>query len=523
MKQEFLEFGMPKFRALIFIVSYNAEAFIEKVLKRIPDSIWHHEKFDVEVLVIDDQSSDNTFYRVADYIEKNPHRRIKVLYNPINQGYGGNQKLGYQYAIQQGFDVVALLHGDGQYAPECLDQMILPIVDGEADVVLGSRMINRLDALRGKMPLYKWVGNQILTYFQNKVLGSHLSEFHTGYRAYSTRALRGVPFEYNSNYFDFDTDILIQVLDTGQRIKEIAIPTYYGEEISYVNGFHYAALILRTTLQSRIVRLNLLYDRRFDYFERNEHYRIKLGYPSSHQLALDRVEPGTTVLDIGSGPGYMAKELAERGVAVISLDRHITPMTQAYSTQIIETDVDTFNFTSVDGRIDTIFLLDIIEHLIDPEGLLLRLRSQFAKDRPPRVIVTTGNVAFFIVRFGLFMGQFNYGKKGILDRDHRRLFTFSSMKRLLDSTGYDVLEVRGIPAPYPEAMGDNIVARTLLAVNRILIYLSRTLFSYQIAYVARPRPMADHLLERAQHASMRKMGEGTKNNGSDQGGHSHTA
>lgn len=506
---------MPKSRALIFIVSYNAEAFIEKVLSRIPDSVWNNERFDVEVLVIDDQSADDTFYRVADYVGENPHRKIKVLYNPVNQGYGGNQKLGYQYAIQHGFDVVVLLHGDGQYAPECLDQMILPIVNGEADVILGSRMINRLDALSGKMPLYKWVGNQILTYLQNKTLGSHLSEFHTGYRAYSTRALRDIPFEYNSNYFDFDTDILIQMLDTGQRIKEIPIPTYYGDEISYVNGFRYAALILRTTLQSRIVRLNLLYDRRFDYFEKNEYYRIKLGYPSSHQLALDRVEPGTTILDIGSGPGYMARELAQRGVEVISLDRHISPMTRTYSKEIIETDVDGYDFKSIDSYIDTIFLLDIIEHLIDPEGLLLRLRSQFAKDQPPKVIVTTGNVAFFIVRFGLFMGQFNYGKKGILDRDHRRLFTFSSMKRLLDSTGYDVLETQGIPAPYPEAMGDNILARTLLVANRILIFLSRTLFSYQMAYVARPRPMADHLLERAQHASMQKLAQGTKNNGNE--------
>jgi glycosyltransferase involved in cell wall biosynthesis len=498
---------MSKSLVLIFIVSYNAEAFIEKVLTRIPDSIWHHERFDVEVLIIDDQSSDNTFYRVADYIDKNPHHRIKVLYNPINQGYGGNQKLGYQYAIEHGFDVVVLLHGDGQYAPEYLDQMILPIVNGETDIVLGSRMINRLDALRGKMPLYKWFGNQILTWFQNKVLGSHLSEFHTGYRSYSTRALQGIPFEYNSNYYDFDTDILIQMLDTGQRIKEIVIPTYYGEEISYVNGFRYAALILRTTVQSRIVRLNLLYDRRFDYYERNEHYRVKLGYPSSHQLALDRVEPGTTVLDIGSGPGYMARELAERGVGVISLDRHITPMTQKYSMRIIETDVDAFDFKSVDDHVDTIFLLDIIEHLIDPEGLLLSLRSQFAKDRPPRVIVTTGNVAFFIVRFGLFLGQFNYGKRGILDRDHRRLFTFGSMKRVLDSTGYDVLEVQGIPAPYPEAMGDNVLARTLLVANRILIFFSRTLFSYQIAYVAQPRPMVDHLLENAQNAGLQKLGE----------------
>ena len=509
---------MSKPRALIFIVSYNAEAFIEKVIERIPDSVWRNERYSVEVLVIDDQSSDNTFYKVADYIEKNPHRRIKVLYNPVNQGYGGNQKLGYQYAIQHNFDLVVLLHGDGQYAPEYLDQMIAPIINGEADVVLGSRMINRLEALRGKMPLYKWIGNQILTYIQNKVLGSHLAEFHTGYRAYSTQALRNIPFEYNSNYFDFDTDILIQMLDTGQRIKEIPIPTYYGNEISYVNGFRYAVLILRTTMQSRIMRLNLLYDQRFDYNARNEYYTIKLGYSSSHQFALNRVDQGNTVLDIGSGPGYMAKELARRGINIISLDRHIKPETQTYSTQIIETEIEAFDFTTIEHQIDVILLLDIIEHLIDPEEVLLRLRRHFAKYQPPKVIITTGNVAFFIVRFGLLAGQFNYGKKGILDRDHRRLFTFSSMKRLLDSTGFDILEVRGIPAPYPQAIGDNFLSRFLLAANRYLIFLSRNLFSYQMAYVARPRPMVDHLLESAHYASQQKLGERIANNETDKFG-----
>ena len=498
---------MPKLQALIFIVSYNAETFIEKVISRIPDSVWDNERYKLEVLVIDDHSSDNTFFRVADYIDNNPLRQIKVLFNPINQGYGGNQKLGYQYAINHGFDLVVLLHGDGQYAPEYLDQMITPIINNEADVVLGSRMINPLEALRGKMPLYKWVGNQILTFFQNKLLGSHLSEFHTGYRAYSTQALRATPFEFNSNYFDFDTDILIQMLDTNKRIKEIAIPTYYGDEISYVNGIRYAGLILRTTLQSRIVRLSLLYDRRFDYEVKNDHYNIKLGYPSSHEFALGHINPGIKVLDIGSGPGYMAQELASRGIEVVSLDRFITPMTRKFSSQVVEDDVETLDFSELDTPIDVIFMLDILEHLTDPEGILLRLRHHYAISHPPKVIITTGNIAFFIVRLGLLVGQFNYGKKGILDRDHRRLFTFGSIKRLLDSTGFDLLEIQGIPAPFPQAIRDKLISRFLLTSNRLMISLSRNLFSYQIACVARPRPTSDHLLEIASQASLKKLEE----------------
>jgi glycosyltransferase involved in cell wall biosynthesis len=492
-------------RVLIFVVSYNAEAFIENVLDRIPQQVWQNATYEVEVLIIDDQSDDNTFYRATDYAKRYPNLSIQVLYNPVNQGYGGNQKLGYHYAIENNFDAVILLHGDGQYAPEYLDEMVQPILQDKADVVFGSRMIRRFDALRGKMPLYKWLGNQILTTTQNLILGSRLSEFHTGYRAYSTKALKSVPFAYNSDYFDFDTDIIIQMLDTGQRIHEIAIPTFYGDEISRVNGWRYAALILGTTIQSRLTPRGLLYDRKFDYDETNEYYTLKLGYASSHQFALDRVRRGTTILDVGSGPGYMTKILHERGAQVISLDRFIHPVTEQYSIRTIQSEVEDYDLTTDDTNVDLVLMLDIIEHLHDPEEFLLKLRSRYAADNPPTVIITTGNVAFFVVRFGLLFGQFNYGKKGILDRDHRRLFTFASLKRALAATGYDILEVQGIPAPYPLAVGDNVVSRFLLWVNGWLNRISPGLFAYQMAYVVRPRPTLGHLLESARQTSAEKI------------------
>ena len=180
------------------MVCYNAEHTIEPVLDRIPQSVWENEKYQTEVLIIDDQSPDKTFEKAHQYSTLHPNRRITVLYNPQNQGYGGNQKIGYCYAIKNNFDAVVLLHGDGQYAPEYLEQMILPILNNDADVVFGSRMLNRLDALKGKMPLYKWFGNQILTFIQNKILKSNLSEFHSGYRAYSIKTLSDIPKNQSS-------------------------------------------------------------------------------------------------------------------------------------------------------------------------------------------------------------------------------------------------------------------------------------------------------------------------------------
>ena len=161
---------------LIFIVAYNADKTLDDVLSRIPEAVF---EYDYRILIIDDSSSDETFARGLAYGREHPQLNLEVLCNPVNQGYGGNQKLGYQYAIDEGFEAVVLLHGDGQYAPEMLEDMFRPVLEGEADAVFGSRMAVSGDALRGGMPLYKYVGNRILTEFQNKVLDANLERVPT--------------------------------------------------------------------------------------------------------------------------------------------------------------------------------------------------------------------------------------------------------------------------------------------------------------------------------------------------------
>jgi glycosyltransferase involved in cell wall biosynthesis len=491
-------------KVLILIVSYNAEKFIENVLARIPDEIWNSEDFCTEVLIIDDQSNDNTYYRAHDYGRRFGKTNLTVLYNPANQGYGGNQKIGYHYAIENAFDMVVLLHGDGQYAPEWIGQMIQPIRNHEADAVLGSRMIRKGEALKGNMPLYKWLGNQVLTRIQNRVLDTNLSEFHSGYRAYSVSALASLPFMYNSDYFDFDTDIIIQLLNTGKRIKEIPVPTFYGDEISRVDGIKYGLRIVRTSILSRIMKWGIFYHPKFDYEESNNFYTAKIGFSSSHQFALDRVRPGSIALEIGCGPGFMANELSKRGVSTISIDQYIQPNTRKYSLRTIEADVDEYDFDTDSTEVDFILVLDVIEHLKAPEPFLRKLRQRYSREAP-LVVITTGNIAFITVRLGLLLGLFNYGKRGILDLDHRRLFTFSSLRRTLRMNGYVVLEERGIPVPFPTAFGDCRFASILLWINTLLIKLSKTLFSYQIALVAKPKPTLNHLLQDARGAAEERL------------------
>jgi glycosyltransferase involved in cell wall biosynthesis len=475
-------------RLLIFIVAYNAETTIEKVLSRIPQSL---RRGDVEILIIDDFSKDDTFINSLRYQQRDSAFKITVLRTPKNQGYGGNQKLGYRYAIDNGFDIVALVHGDGQYAPEELPMLLAPLARGEADAVFGSRMINKRAAWRGGMPAYKWIGNQVLTTFQNRMLGTKLSEFHTGYRLYSTAALGRIPFEKNTNDFHFDTEIIIQFVLGNLRIAELPIPTFYGDEVCHVNGMKYAWNVFKSTAKARLCGIHLFYDRKFDVNPEIGSHSDKLAFPSSQTFAVESCAAGKNVLQLGIGHANVAAELKRRSCRVTAIDFAANELAESSdtirsaATPSLPADLPAY---------DQILLMDLVEHLHDPENFMDTLRKQTA-GRRPEVIITTANVAFFVTRIMLALGQFNYSRKGILGIGHRRLFTFKSLRALLEQAGYEILEARGVPAPFPLAIGTNFWSRALLKVNQLLLKISQGLFAYQVCIRARALPDSRHLLK----------------------------
>ena len=220
----------------ILIVAYNAEHTLVPVLRRIPDDVVAKTE---EIFVFDDFSTDRTYEAGFGHRDSPAAGKLVMHRNDRNLMYGGNQKAGYRYAIRQGLDIVVLLHGDGQYAPEVMDRLLQPIERGEADMVMGSRML-KPGALAGNMPLYKYVGNRVLTFVQNVLLGERFSEYHSGYRAYSVAALRSLDMESMTDSWHFDTQIILQFLERGHTIREVPIPTYYGDEICRVNGVPYA-------------------------------------------------------------------------------------------------------------------------------------------------------------------------------------------------------------------------------------------------------------------------------------------
>jgi glycosyltransferase involved in cell wall biosynthesis len=208
-------------KVIVTMPAYNAAKTLIKTFEDIPKGLVS------EIILVDDCSKDDT-------VAIGSSLNIKVISHPHNVGYGGNQKTCYLEALRDGADIVIMLHPDYQYDPRKIPEMIAPLIDGSADVVLGSRFLGG-GALRGGMPMYKFLSNRFLTTCQNWVLGTQLSEFHTGYRAYSRQFLETVPFLRNSISFVFDAEILCQAIYFKFRIKEIAVETRYFAEASSIN------------------------------------------------------------------------------------------------------------------------------------------------------------------------------------------------------------------------------------------------------------------------------------------------
>ena len=234
-------------KIIVVLPAYRAEKTLKQTFDEIPKDVVD------QVLLVDDASNDHT-------AELAMSLGIRTFVHKQNLGYGANQKTCYLEALRSGADVVVMLHPDYQYDPRLITAMAGMIVSGIYDVVLGSRILGNT-ALRGGMPLYKYVANRLLTFIQNLLLGTKLSEFHTGYRAFSRKSLELLPLLSNSDDFVFDNQTIAQCVALGFAIGEISCPTKYFAEassISFRRSVIYGLGVLRTSLAFRLWRMGLL-------------------------------------------------------------------------------------------------------------------------------------------------------------------------------------------------------------------------------------------------------------------------
>jgi 2-polyprenyl-3-methyl-5-hydroxy-6-metoxy-1,4-benzoquinol methylase len=472
----------------VLVVAYNAVSTLAQVLDRIPSTFRGRVS---RVFVCDDASQDATYLVGLGYKQITDDLPLTVIRHATNLGYGGNQKAGYRLAIQHDLDIVVLLHGDGQYAPECIEEMVAPLERGECDAVLGSRMMHKGAARKGGMPLYKYLGNRILTSFENRMLGTDLSEFHSGYRAYSVKALSELTFETNSDAFDFDTQIIIQLVAAGKRIVEVPIPTYYGDEICYVNGVKYAKDVSAAVLRHRLATLG---------FTSGDTWRVEQEYPlkddgeSSHAVILRWLEtmPPARILDLGCSGGLLSARMRALGHTVVGVDIIEFPEVADRVDQFIKGDLDDGLPREVEacGPFDVVIAADILEHVRAPELILDQSRNVLAASG--KLIASVPNFAHWYVRGRTALGLFDYDQRGILDSGHVRFFTRRGLLRMLQAAGYAVVRHQTTGLPLDALTGtDGTLKRAMRMADRLAIGIRPTLFGYQFIYQCEARPVDD--------------------------------
>ena len=237
-----------KKKVVVVMPAYNASETLEKTYNEIPFQLVD------DVILVDDHGSDNT-YDLAKKLGIN-----HVIRHEFNKGYGGNQKTCYNKALELGADIVVMLHPDYQYTPKLIESMCYLIANGLYPVVLGSRILGK-GALKGGMPIYKYIANRCLTLFQNILMNQKLSEYHTGYRAFSAEVLKSINFNSNSDDFIFDNQMLAQIMFKGNEIGEITCPTKYFEEASSINfqrSSVYGLGVIYTSIRYFLTKIGLI-------------------------------------------------------------------------------------------------------------------------------------------------------------------------------------------------------------------------------------------------------------------------
>ena len=417
------------------------------------------------------------------------HPNLDVLALAGSPGYGALQKAAFEHALRIGLDLVIVVPAGAPLAAGVLQTMLAPFQDVGVAAVFGSRLLPGSGAT-GRMPFLRGLANRVVSGIQRWQLRSAITDYHSGFRAYRSTALARLPFRHNGDSLQFDTELAIQLQWKGDRVVEVAVPRHSGGRVRGFAALRYAWQSIATVLRARANRVYLVYHPKFDVDDGTD-YSFKEASTSVHQAVLRREWPSSiSVLELGAGHGGVARALHARGTRVVAVD-YARP-DEAFPFPYLQHDLDQpfaervcaelggsgLGGPELGGKVDCVVALDVIEHLTRPELGLREIRDVLVPGG--LLVASTGNIAFWAIRLMLAVGQFNYGKKGILDRTHTRLFSVRSFRRTIEGEGFRVRSIKGFGPPIEDMIGKSWPLR---ALDRIAAWSARvwpSMFAYQI-------------------------------------------
>ncbi len=429
-------------RILVAISVYRGLAELEETLRRIPAALMPLIQEIAVFGVFSEEEAEGLFQRLS----QNPAwEKLRYCRIPRRYHYGENLKNCFDYAIEKGFDYVAVLRGDAAYEPSCLPLFFLRALVMKSPAVIGNRMRDTGSGTRSQGSRLRLWANRFLSLVEEFILRMGLKDYHCGFRLLSTEVLKRIPYSLNVGDYLFDLQLLIQLRCLGIKICASPVPDFHDKTMSFGQTARYAWRAIKISVGYRMHQLHLI--RRAVYFvDLDEHYTLKRNRSSSHMQILNSLEPGSTVLDIGCGRSLLAEEYARRGITVVGVDNlsqeKVSKSIHAYVRHDLEKPLDLPY-----GRVfDYVILSDVIEHINNRDALMNTLRRHLKTDG--KLVASTGNIAIWFYRMSLLLGRFEYGPRGILDRTHVHLYTLDTFQRFFRQKGYKLLDVKFTPIPF---------------------------------------------------------------------------
>jgi 2-polyprenyl-3-methyl-5-hydroxy-6-metoxy-1,4-benzoquinol methylase len=475
--------GCPRFT--LFLFDCGDSDAIRKTVERIPESL---DEWLDEVVVMLDRPSQQPASTPADLVGT---RSLELRFHrpPRDSGYGAARKAAFEYALLKRVDFAIVMRGDASHAPERLPELIRAALAEPPRLLLAARASGPAPSLHG-------LAHRLGSFFQNRVLGLRLRDYHTSFRLYPTEALRRIPFQLDSDDSRFDAEIIVQFRALGVPIHEEQILDGRRGDGTGSDQLSHGLASCLTAVEYRLHQTHLTRDGRF-LVDHDVHYTLKRSDTSSHMQIVSAIRPDSQVLDLGCSQGLLARPLQQKNVRLTGVDVGPGDRLARELAQYHQRDLEEPLDLPLERIFDYVVCADVIEHLRRRTQLLRSARRYLKQDG--RLIISTPNVALWFYRLSLLAGRFEYGPRGVLDETHVHLYTGASFRREVEKAGFQVVRQRVTSLPFEvvfESTGRSRFVRYLASSYHWLARLWPSMFAYQFVLEAEITTLDEESTER---------------------------